>query len=61
MKNRKIKIELHFANNGRVYLDFWNPDGGDVCTEIIDGKLFLSCWDENGDPLPDKEIMLAEF
>jgi len=64
MDHMKIKLELvvHEEPDGRKFLNFWDfRQGNDVCCQIIDGKLFKSEYDEEGNSLPKKEITLTEF
>lgn len=56
----KIELELNIPDD-RTFLNFWNSyNGDDVVCQVIDGKLMLSQYNENGDLL-DKEISLTEF
>jgi len=61
MEAMKFELELHLSGDGRQFLNHWNPFGVDTCAQVIGGKLFVSDRTENGDPLQDKEITLAEF
>lgn len=49
---KKVKLELNFPGNGRVFLNYWDWDNGnDVTAELVDGNLY----DEN------QEITLQDF
>jgi len=61
MEAKKFELELHLPGDGRAFLNHWNPFGKDVCAKIMEGKLFVADYDENGDPLPIREVSLAEF
>lgn len=57
----KDNLHLNFSGN-RTFLNFWNWfNGDDVVCELKGEKLFLHCYDENGDQLPDKEITIGDF
>lgn len=57
----KVSLELNLPDD-RVFLNFWNwYNGDDVVCQVIDGKLMLSQFDENGNELPAKEITLDQF
>ncbi|NJO63179.1 MAG: hypothetical protein HC836_34660 [Richelia sp. RM2_1_2] len=53
----KLKLELNFVGDGRVFLNFWNfLNGDDVVTEVIDGKLIIT-----DDDNVQKEYSLQDF
>lgn len=55
----KIPLELviHEMPNGEKYINYWdNIHGNDICCQIIDGKLFISEYNEQGNDLANKEI-----
>jgi hypothetical protein len=60
-----MKIDLEFIihkESGVKFLNYWdNKHGNDVCCQIIDGELFKSEYDEEGNELPKKEISFSEF
>jgi hypothetical protein len=57
----KIKLELNLPND-MAFLNYWNwHNGADVTCQIVNGKLMLNQYDEDGKELPPKEITLAEF
>jgi hypothetical protein len=60
----KVDLELiiHEQPDGRKFLNRWDYlKGNDICCEIIDGKLFKSEYDDEGNVLPKKEISFTEF
>lgn len=58
----KIELELKINDNGDTFLNFWNySNGDDACCKVEDGKLFLSQYDEDVNPLPPIEVSLNEF
>ena len=57
----RVNLELNLPDE-RTFLNFWNwHNGDDVVCQIIDGKLMLSQYDEDGNELLPKEITLIEF
>lgn len=57
----KVKLELNFSGD-RIFLNFWNGyNGEDFCCQLVDGKLMLAQYDENGNEIEPKEITLPEF
>jgi len=59
----KIDLELVIHEEPeRKFLNYWDwKHGNDVCCQIIDGKLFKSEYDEEGNDLPEKEISFPDF
>ena len=60
----KIKLELviNEDTDGRKFINYWYwKCGKDVCCQIINGELFKSEYDEDGDELPKRKITFAEF
>lgn len=58
----KTKLELNILDNNTLYLNFWNwYNGDDVSCQIVDGKLLMIQFDEDGNELPSKEITFLEF
>ena len=60
----KIGLELviHEEPDGGKFLNYWDwKHGNDICCQIIDGELFKSEYDEEGNELPKKEISFADF
>lgn len=48
--------------NGEKYINYWdNIHGNDINCQIIDGKLFISEYNEKGNELSNKEISFLEF
>jgi hypothetical protein len=59
----KVDLELIIQQpDGRKFLNRCDYlKGNDICCEIIDGKLFKSEYDDEGNVLPKKEISFTEF
>lgn len=60
----RVEFELIVNENpdGRKFLNYWDYlKGDDICCEIIDGKLFKSEYDDDGNILPKKEISFPDY
>ena len=58
----KHALELNYPGDGRLFLNYWDwMHGDDVVAEIVDGKIMLSQYDDDGNELPEKEITFSEF
>lgn len=57
----KANLELNISDE-MAFLNFWDSrSGDDVICEIVDGKLMLVQYADDGDQLPPKEIGVSEF
>lgn len=57
-----LDFELKAIDSGREFFNYWDwAHGKDVVCEIRDGKLFKINHAENGDDLPETEIIFAEY
>lgn len=62
----KVKLELLFRPDGRVFFNFWDAYGEDIACQVVEGKIMEFAHSEDeameaDDPFEQKEISFGEF